>query len=64
MSLHISNDLLSQMVGKIQHENKYIYFVGDFNVNTLPQIKGTPPTQEFKNIFSANYCSPTYYKSY
>ena len=58
MSLHIFNELLSQMFGKIQHENKYVYLVGDFNVNTLPHIKGTLATQEFKNIFSANYCFP------
>ena len=58
MSLHIFNELLSQMFGKIQHENKYVYLVGDFNVNTLPHIKGTLATQEFINIFSANYCFP------
>ena len=46
------------MFGKIQHENKYVYLAGDFNVNTLPHIKGTLATQEFKNIFSANYCFP------
>ena len=45
MSLHIFNELLSQIFGKIQHENKYVYLVGDFNVNTLPHIKGTLATQ-------------------
>ena len=40
------------MVVKIQHENKYVYLVGDFNVNTLPHIiKGTPATQEFNNLY-------------
>ena len=44
MSLHIFTELLSQM---FEHENKYVYLVGDFNVNTLPHIKGTLATQEF-----------------
>ena len=47
------------MFGKIQHENKYVYIVGDFNVNTLSHIKGTLATQGFKNyFFCANYCFP------
>ena len=52
------------MFGKIQHKNKYVYFFGDFNINTLPHIKGTLATQEFKHIFSAKYYFPTYYKSH
>ena len=58
MSLNVFNEFLSQMFGKIQPEHKYVYLVGDFNVNTLSHIKGTLATQEFKNIFSANYCFP------
>ena len=32
--------------------------MGDFNVNTLPHIRGCLSVQEFKNIFAANYCFP------
>ena len=32
--------------------------MGDFNVNTLPHIRGSLSVQEFKNIFAANYCFP------
>ena len=32
--------------------------MGDFNVNTLPHIRGNLSVQEFKNIFAANYCFP------
>ena len=37
---------------------KIIYLNGDFNVNTNPLLKGTPTTQEFKNIMSTNYLYP------
>ena len=58
MSLVKFNELLSHMFGKLQSENKYIYIMGDFNVNTLPHIRGSLCVQEFKNIFAANYCFP------
>ena len=58
MSLVKVNELLSHLFGKLQPENKYIYIMGDFNVNTLPHIKGSLSVQEFKNIFAANYCFP------
>ena len=34
------------------------YITGDFNVNTLPQMRRGPSTQEFTNIFSSHYCFP------
>ena len=46
------------MFDKIQHENKYVYIFGDFNVNTLPNIKGNVSIQDLKSIFSSNYCLP------
>ena len=39
------------MFGKLQPENKYIYIMGDFNVNTLTHIKGSLFVQKL-----ANYC--------
>ena len=58
MSLNIFNDMMTTSFNKIQHENKYLYITGDFNVNTLFHIKGGLSTQQFKNIFSSNYCFP------
>ena len=58
MSLAAFNELLSDMFDKIQHENKYVYIFGDFNVNTLPNIKGNVNIQDLNNIFSSNYCLP------
>ena len=40
MSLVDFNTLLITMFGKIPHANKYVYIVGDFNVNTMPNILG------------------------
>ena len=58
MSLSVFNKLLSDMFGKILPKNKYVYIFGDFNVNTMSNTLGNANTQEFKNIFSSNYCMP------
>ena len=58
MSLKTLNVQLNCMLGKLQHENKYVYITGDFNVNVLPHIKGSLDTQEFKNIFSSSFFTP------
>ena len=58
MSLSVFNKLLSDMFGKIQSENKFVYIFGDFNVNTMSNAIGNANAQEFKNIFSSNYCLP------
>ena len=58
MSLSVFNKLLSDMFGKILSKNKYVYIFGDFNVNTMSNTLGNANTQEFKNIFSSNYCLP------
>ena len=58
MSLKTFNVQLNCMLGKLQHENKYVYITGDFNVNVLPHIKGSLDTQEFKNIFSSSFFTP------
>ena len=57
-SLSVFNELLSDMFGKILSENKYVYIFGDFNVNTMSSVIGNANTQEFKDIFSSNYCLP------
>ena len=54
MSLHIFNVQLNNLLGKLQHEKKYVYITGDFNVNLLSHIKGSLDTQHFKNIFSSS----------
>ena len=59
MSLREFNKLLSNTFDKIQHEKKYVYITGDFNVNTMPHLKGGLSIQEFKNIFSSNFCFPS-----
>ena len=58
MSLNIFNDMMTTSFNKMQHENKYLYITGDFNVNTLFHVKGDLSTQQFKIIFSSNYCFP------
>ena len=58
MSLNICNDMMTTSFNKRQHENKYLYITGDFNVTTLFHVKGGLSTQQFKNIFSSNYCFP------
>ena len=59
MSLKDFNKLLSDTLDKIQQERKYIYITGDFNVNTMPHLKGGLSIQEFKNIFASNFCFPS-----
>ena len=58
MSLVTFNKLLCDIFGKVLRENKFIYLIGDFNVNILHDVPGGLSTQEFKNIFSTNYCFP------
>ena len=36
-----------------------MYITGDFNVNTMPNLKGGLSIQEFKNIFASNFCFPS-----
>ena len=57
MSLQIFNVQLNNLLGKLQHEKKYVYITGDFNVNLLSHIKGSLDTQNFKNIFSSSLFS-------
>ena len=46
------------MFGKIQSEKKFVYIFGDFNMNSMSNTIGNANAQEFKNIFSSNYCLP------
>ena len=50
--LHYFNELLGEIVCKLETEKKYVYITGDFNSNTL--ISNTS-TEEFKNILSCNH---------
>ena len=59
MSLKEFNKLLSSTFDKMQRESKYVYISGDFNVNIMPHLKGGLSIQEFKNIFSSNFCFPS-----
>ncbi len=49
------NVLLNEMLDKVEHENKYMYILGDFNCNTNLH---TPVTEEFKNIFAGYHLYP------
>ena len=57
-SLKSFNDLVTDKLSILQREKKYIYLVGDFNVNTDPLIKGNINIQNFKNMFSSNFIFP------
>ena len=52
MSLAAFNELLSNILAKSnKHENKYVYLFGDFNVNTMPNIKDNVNIQDLKKYF-------------
>ena len=47
------NNNLEKILNKIKKEKKYAFLMGDYNVNTLTELKGnTMQMQEFSNIFS------------
>ena len=50
--LHYFNELLGEILCKLESETKYVYITGDFNCNTL--VSNTS-TEEFKNILSSNH---------
>ena len=50
------NNNLEKILNKIKKEKKYAFLMGDYNVNTLTELKGnTMQMQEFSNIFSTFY---------
>ena len=53
--LHYFNELLGEILCKLESEKKYVYTTGDFNCNTL--VSNTS-TEEFKNILSSNHFYP------
>ena len=56
IALFVFKKLLSDMFGKIMSKiNMSVFLV---NVNTVSNTIGNANTQEFKNIFSSNYCLP------
>ena len=54
-SLHYFNELLGEILCKLESEKKYVYITGDFNCNTL--VSNTS-TEELKNILSSNHFYP------
>ena len=57
-SLALFNELLSNLLGQLQSENKFIYLLGDFNCNTMSNNMSIRVTEEFKNIFLSNFLFP------
>ena len=53
-SIATFNQQLSTLIDDVQKENKYVLFMGDFNVNVSKQIKGGKDIQEFTNLFLSN----------
>ena len=53
--LHYFNELLGEILCKLESEKKYVYITGDFNSNTL--VSNTS-TEEFKNILLSNHFYP------
>ena len=56
--LSFSMNFLNCFFSKLQSEKKDVHITGDFNVNISTQPNCNLATQEFKNIFSSNFCSP------
>ena len=52
------NTLLSAMINDIQKENKYVFFMDDFNINVSKHVRGSIDMQEFTNLFSSNSFLP------
>ena len=54
--LHCFNELLGEILCKLESKNKYVYITGDFNCNTL--VSNTY-TEEFKKkLLSSNHFYP------
>ena len=50
------NTNLENILNKIKNEKKYAFLMGDYNVNTVNELKmGTTQMQNFSNIFSTFY---------
>ena len=57
-SIPTFNKQLSTPIDDVQKENKYVLFMGDFNVNVSKQIKGSKDIQELTNLFLSNSFLP------
>ena len=57
------NTFLSAMINDIQKENKYVFFMGDFNINVSKQVRGSKDMQDFANLLSSNSFLPLIDKS-
>ena len=58
--LHYFNELLGEILCKLESEKIYVYITGDFNCNTLISntLISNTSTEEFKNILSSNHFYP------
>jgi Txe/YoeB family toxin of Txe-Axe toxin-antitoxin module len=51
------NDILSELLGRIRHENKLMYLMGDFNINLL-NCDSHVPSSEFLDVLHSNSFFP------
>ena len=52
------NDLLNGTLQSCHTNNKYVYILGDFNVDLSHNIKTSTATEDFKNLFSMHHFAP------
>ena len=52
------NDRLATILSKIKCENKYLYLLGDFNINLL-NVEKHAPSQEFLDLLFSYSLIPT-----
>ena len=52
------NSCMTNTLALLQSENKYIFLLGDYNVDISPGAKHNLASEEFKNILSSEHFSP------
>ena len=52
------NDLLNGTLQSCDTNNKYVYILGDFNVDLSHNIKTNNATEDLKNLFSMHHFAP------
>ena len=52
------NDLLNDTLQSCHANNKYVFILGDFNVDLSLNIKTSTATEDFKNLFSMHHFVP------
>ena len=46
--------MLSDMLNRLYNEHKYIFILGDFNVDLSPHAESSIAMEDFKNIYKYN----------